>query len=221
MRKIMFNDRYGLTELVLKGVKTMTRRIESGIRIHGNPAKKIVESALEMHKSSNADRSKISIGEEVTIEICTRYRIGELVAVAQSYHCIFLSENLHPEVGSKVWEQIESKHPGSNNKMFVDAGLMPHRIRIKDIKIERLQDITDGDCVKEGIIKVLDSFYYFEDGENGCYFDTPREAFAALIDKTSGKGTWDSNPWVVVYEFEKEDCYGGKGKEELREGMDG
>ena len=217
----MFNDRCGLTELVLKGVKTMTRRIESGVRIHGNPACELVHSALEMHKNFNADRSKISIGEEVTIEICTRYRTGELVAVAQSYHDIFLSGNFSPEAGKKIQELIQYKHPGSRNKMFVDAGLMPYGIRIKDIKIERLQDITDGDCVKEGIIKVLDSFYYFEDGENGCYFDTPREAFAALIDKTSGKGTWDSNPWVVVYEFEKEDCYGGKGKEELREGMDG
>lgn len=27
------------------------------------------------------------------------------------------------------------------------------------------------------------------------------KAFAALIDKVSGKGTWDSNPWVFVYEF--------------------
>lgn len=33
-------------------------------------------------------------------------------------------------------------------------------------------------------------------------FNTPRQAFAALIDKVSGRGTWDCNPWVVVYEFE-------------------
>lgn len=25
---------------------------------------------------------------------------------------------------------------------------------------------------------------------------------AELIDKVSGRGTWDLNPWVVVYEFE-------------------
>ena len=31
---------------------------------------------------------------------------------------------------------------------------------------------------------------------------TPREAYAALIDKISGKGTWASNPYVFVYEFE-------------------
>ena len=30
----------------------------------------------------------------------------------------------------------------------------------------------------------------------------PREAFAALIDRISGKGTWQRNPWVYVYTFE-------------------
>lgn len=29
-----------------------------------------------------------------------------------------------------------------------------------------------------------------------------REAFAYLIDMVSGKGTWESNPWVVAYSFE-------------------
>lgn len=33
-------------------------------------------------------------------------------------------------------------------------------------------------------------------------FSTPREAFAALIGKVSGKGTWENNPLVWVYEFE-------------------
>ena len=36
----------------------------------------------------------------------------------------------------------------------------------------------------------------------GNCFNTPREAFAHLIDKVSGKGTWDKNPYVFVYDFE-------------------
>jgi hypothetical protein len=48
--------------------------------------------------------------------------------------------------------------------------------------------------------------YYCErpDREEGFYFDfdSPRAAFASLIDKVSGKGTWKNNPWVIVYEFE-------------------
>lgn len=33
-------------------------------------------------------------------------------------------------------------------------------------------------------------------------YRTAKKAYAALIDKISGKGTWDSNPYVFVYEFE-------------------
>lgn len=33
------------------------------------------------------------------------------------------------------------------------------------------------------------------------FFSSPQRAYADLIDKISGKGTWESNPWVVTYEF--------------------
>ncbi len=89
------------------------------------------------------------------------------------------------------------------------AALMPHQIRITDIKVERLQDISNEDCLREGIYKdwnecggwTLTEFYDYPNNENDGY-DTPREAFAALIDKVSGRGTWDSNPWVFAYSFE-------------------
>lgn len=91
--------------------------------------------------------------------------------------------------------------------MFVKAEYMPHRIRITGIKCERLQDISDEDCIKEGVrvcSQELEYPYYFIDAKRFmiCDYKSPREAFAALIDKVSGRGTWESNPWVVVYEFE-------------------
>lgn len=98
------------------------------------------------------------------------------------------------------------KHPGWNNKMFVKAELMKQFIKITNVKVERLQDITGEDCLKEGIEEHLKGVQYgFSSniGYIGQYpFVTPREAFASLIDRVSGKGTWDSNPWVWVYEFE-------------------
>lgn len=33
------------------------------------------------------------------------------------------------------------------------------------------------------------------------YYDI-KKTFSKLIDKVSGKGTWDSNPYVFVYDFE-------------------
>lgn len=38
---------------------------------------------------------------------------------------------------------------GWDNKMFVRAEHMPHRIRITDIRVERLQDISDEDCLRK------------------------------------------------------------------------
>lgn len=51
-------------------------------------------------------------------------------------------------------------------------------------------------------IRVMMSFRHLYEGNKDNGFDTPREAFAALIDKVSGKGTWESNPYVWAYEFE-------------------
>ena len=88
---------------------------------------------------------------------------------------------------------------------------MPHRIRINNIKVERLQDISEKDCFKEGITMMTEgkieigNAYGWDikiDALKRDSFFTPKEAFAALIDKVSGKGTWESNPWVFVYEFE-------------------
>lgn len=170
MQKIMFMDKYGLTEAVLKGRKTMTRRIAE---------KNLVE---------NMDGELCWDGEFKK----PRYKPGEVVAVAQAY-----KDALDPL--DWVNNLIYKNEPGWTNKMFVGADLMPHRIFINAVRVERLQDISDEDCRKEGIMQSFDAYYYKGFTQ---HFNSAREAFAALIDKVSGKGTWASNPWVFVYEFE-------------------
>ena len=101
------------------------------------------------------------------------------------------------------------KRSGYFNKMFVRAGLMPHQIRITNVRAERLQDISDEDCLKEGIIKgkvgsedthFMDAYYIPTLKTDP--FCTPQGAYSYLIDKISGKGTWKNNPYVFVYDFE-------------------
>jgi hypothetical protein len=93
--------------------------------------------------------------------------------------------------------------------MFVKAKYMPHRIRITGIRAERLQDISDKDCLREGIRKSVVEYgdkkivqWTYFDEKRTIWFDSPRDAFAALIDRISGHGTWQRNPWVFAYEFE-------------------
>ena len=127
----------------------------------------------------------------------SRYALktGEIVAVAQSYR------DLIPNPISIPADM------GWFNKMFVRANQMPHQIRITNVRVEKLQDISDEDCIKEGIRDYstpAERRYGFSDFkvETIVAFRSPREAYAALIDRISGKGTWDSNPFVFVYEFE-------------------
>lgn len=188
MKKIMLNDKFGLTQAVLEGRKTMTRRIVPT---------RILEDC-------------VVVGE---VALKSTYEIGEVVAVAQSYNDAGLSEDTIIYRADKAHDGYRMskavKEKGWTNKMFVSPNLMPHRIRITDVDVERLQEISDEDCLKEGIfydygedVDGSEISYFDFVGNNGNGFDTPREAFAALIDKVSGRGTWDSNPWVFAYGFE-------------------
>lgn len=264
----MFNDQYGLMKAVLDGKKTQTRRPVL-------PSKDDVQVLNNLNLKSE-DKSIV----QYIIDKYSRFKIGETIAVAQSYETIYNAmselpeeEFRHGEIHienidnlikdgrnskvsdilkkqdrnelqkdeseSKFHEKINYKNfivnsyyqamrcsddnkSGWKNKMFVKADLMPHQIRISCIRLERLQDISDSDCLAEGIRRWEDEKEYasnetvrksvdeLKEASYDAYaipkswdcFTSPQAAYAALIDKVSGKGTWEKNPWVFVYDFE-------------------
>lgn len=140
----------------------------------------------------------------------SRYKLGEVVAVAQKYKDIAL--DMPVELAAELIKQ-----PGWNNKMFVKADLMPHRIRITNIRIERLQDISDEDVIHEGFSNICfnknmgnmlsewcyDLCYYDAFGNSQSLHSTiAKEAYSYLIAKLYGWSLWNSNPYVFVYDFE-------------------
>lgn len=195
MKKMMFNDRYGLTQAVIHGRKTVTRRV---VKDAWWPISKIEAEGMRGDLIN-----VIANNGKLVIERKCPYKIGEVVAVAQRYDSF-----LHPNNGviEHDYQTTALASKGWDNKMFVKADLMPHRIQITDIRIERLQDISDDDCMKEGLEwqHGANMFYVNYNRTNNSrklLGDTPREAFASLIDKVSGRGTWDRNPFVWRIEF--------------------
>ena len=199
MKKIFFCDKFGLTNAVLQGTKTMTRRLV-GSQMTEYDIKAYLKGYTEMANK------------------CAPYKIGDVVAVAEPYKNIF-----EPDVmlrGSKVINGKRKKgwYPaielgGWNNSMFICPEYMRHFIRITDLKVERLQDISEEDCLKEGIQEYFPyidrdpndkvrTFRYFKDGKIRHCISPASKCFAHLIDDISGKGTWDSNPYVFAYTFE-------------------
>lgn len=206
MKKIMFNDRYGLTKAVLGRKKTMTRRIVPIDLYNQTDWKAVAEGDLEAVVDGE--------GYYHDIRNCGKYRVGEEVAIAQPYKNLIEQGYLCRESDGWVSEKYCTS-PGYRNKMFVKAEYMPNRIRITGIKAERLQDISDEDCLREGV-KLEDwrneykwGFYtsFFINARTGgqgsrsVWYNSPQKAFGGLIDRISGRGTWQSNPYVFAYSF--------------------
>lgn len=195
----MFKDKYGLTQAVLDGRKTMTRRLV--------PQKVINNSKVYAQLGQRGGNINDARIEYIVHQ--SPYKIGEVVAIAQSYRKI--EKEIEKEGYPLDLKREKRICAGYTNKMFVRAEDMPHHIKITNIRVERLQDISDEDCLREGIYEKKLEYtpcgynpnrtYYTFDGVDYCFNDA-RDAFAALIDKVSGKGTWQSNPLVWVYEFE-------------------
>lgn len=190
MQKIMFNDQYGLTQAVLEGRKTQTRRIA-----YQEPFKYNCNCGI---CTEGKDKGKLTINDGNEIVAKSTYKIGEVVAVAQRY----CETSLEPSIRA-----ILCKHPGWNNKMFVTAKTMPHQIKITNIRCETLQGISTNDCMKEGIIcshidGIGDAYSY--DATNDSkrkkwWYESPIVAYWMLCKKLHL--IWNFNTLVFVYDF--------------------
>lgn len=144
------------------------------------------------------------------------YKVGEIVAIKQSYRTILDDDK---EYCKQIGILSNSGHlychwaeqVGWENKMFVRNDLMPHQIRITAVKQCKLQDITEDECLREGI----DSYRQGNDTYYNCRgiylrghigvlkpFKTAKDAFFMLINKLNGWGYWNNNPDGYAYEFE-------------------
>lgn len=195
MQKIMFNDDLGLTAMVLCKLKPITRR--EPIYYDGDIETCIIDGKLHIYKDNGNANNKELLHT-------SRYALGEVVAVAQSYESLASGKCLDKMMDGSLSLKKEYCGAAWNNKMFVRAEDMPKRILMQNIRCERLQAITDQDCMLEGVVNVDRHYIVGSYGSMGYLklFDNPRDAFRYIICKTSkDKEIWDKNPYVVVYQY--------------------
>lgn len=74
-------------------------------------------------------------------------------------------------------------------------------LRVIDVRVERVQDISEEDARAEGIARHAMGW---TDGVTGYDTATARDAFSELWDDVYGPESWVANPWVWVVSFEQE-----------------
>lgn len=77
-------------------------------------------------------------------------------------------------------------------------------LEVTDVRVERLQDITEEQAVKEGMSYLWENNYFKREPY------TATDAFSMLWNSTIlkqdlDKYSWQANPYIWVYEFERVD----------------
>ena len=204
MKRITFDDRFYHTEYAISGKKTQLRKIHQSLDLlnsfilYDDPD--IYINEYEPKKGFYVEIRKYGRGLSDFYVKPKFYKIDDWAAVSQSYEDVFKYPNLIPD---NLKDELV-KTNGYRNKMGVNPEYMPFVIHINDIKVQQLQDMTDKDCLAEGIQKSDDGKYYYNRvGYNDSQlFDTPQEAYASLSEYILKKDAWKKNLYTFVFDFE-------------------
>lgn len=83
-------------------------------------------------------------------------------------------------------------------------------LTVTDIRVQRLQDISEEDARAEGVERLRSGRGYYDPryghGEVrfGHWFDLAKDAYSCLWEQIHGAGAWGKNPWVVAYSLRVE-----------------
>lgn len=75
-------------------------------------------------------------------------------------------------------------------------------LRVTDVRVQRVQEISEGDAVAEGIERDTDGWFDYQAPSVQCCV-TARDSFMTLWDSLNARRGygWDANPWVAAYTF--------------------
>ena len=89
--------------------------------------------------------------------------------------------------------------------MHCPRGLSRIDLEITDVRVERLQDISEADAIAEGITGPHNVGYpaYRMPDDSKPRYSRASAAYEALWEQINGPDSWALNPWVWVVEFRR------------------
>lgn len=204
-----------MVQAILRDEKTQTRRL-----LNPQPDKSVTDiiSNCSEFVSAYPNRKVIKPFEFTTK---CKYKIGDILWVRETWqHTKCLNINFEDEnygyvykADGQPWEDYE--HWNWKPSIFMPKEACRIFLKLKSIRIERLNDITESDAIAEGIerwteerMKSKPTHYkvYFQNCKPEdlmSYTSDPIDSYETLWQKINGEKSWAENPFVWVYEFER------------------
>lgn len=189
MKVISLNSEYGMIKAVIRGTKTQARVM-------------CPKCMMDEYKSLTEEYKSMSLRDFMVLR--NPFVKGEEIAVAQTYKELMETEYLPKEVEDAIITLVQSGDEGVTDRNKVRGVLMPHRIEVTNVRVGSLYDISDADCIRNGV-EVFEAWdvqgYGFEGDGRSYKFNTPREAYCALIDKVFKDYDKSEDTPVYVLDF--------------------
>lgn len=207
-RPILFST--PMVEAEQAGRKTMTRRVRGLEYINKLPHRwRLSEEYFVDSKGRFCQKFfNDSIGSHIAK--CPYGQPGDLLWVRETWYPEKYFNGLHENFFLKYKADFGPEPVDWNWKpsIFMPKAVARIWLRVVDVRVERLQEISEGDAIAEGIkgpwhndIFNEDRFYDYKKKQYCCRH--PRSSFMSLWHSINGKDSWDINPWVWVVEFER------------------
>jgi hypothetical protein len=196
-----------MIKAIMNGTKTQTRRVIKLPNYHPSLIEK-QKKVLTIKDWILYDGNNESIGK-----IKCHYEVGDVLWAKETFIPKYFKD------GTPLYRADDNNIVDALRNIGEDIGekwkpsiYMPKTIcriflKVKSVRIERLMDIGEDDAKKEGVTLLPNGSYrnYHEEEseQNYMYTKEAKVSFATLWESINGKGTWEFNPYVFVYEYEK------------------
>lgn len=198
-RSILFSA--PMVQALLAGRKTQTRRVlkpqpkvmKNGIWYRPYPAMRPLHWAY-LHGDMVAGFSDV------------RYAPGDRLWVREAWanikddpHCDLHGRGI--EAAYRATDDDEFTIPPRwRPGMFMPRWASRLTLTVTDVRVQRLQDVTNEDCIAEGIQPHGHAFTGY--GKQAHVWMSPYDSYASLWNSLHGPDAWDANPWVAALTFD-------------------
>lgn len=196
-----------MVQAILEGRKTQTRRVIKSRHDSGlfQICRRITDGQITSINSLDWDERNC----EKDI-VCPYGQPGDILWVRETFRPI------EQDFGSPRYEYKATESINLSDKwkpsLFMPKSACRIFLKVKSVRVERLQDISEDDAIAEGIevmkVYVHKVFRNYQDEAktNGGYkgfVETAIASFKSLWQSINGEQSWKENPFVWVIEFER------------------
>ena len=190
-----------MVRAILDGRKTMTRRALKpqpiGLSYPVRPEHRAGQNWVFMNRTDEPGYQWA--GDDFK----TKYAAGDQLWVREAFSGPWGCRNLPPSSWPEtcqIWYWADGNPEDGDWTKPKPSIHMPRwasriLLKVTAVKIERLQDISEEDAKAEGVEPRIDHV-----GDAHCLYTMP---FNILWTTINGPGSWEANPWVAAYTFER------------------